>query len=82
MNNIYIPTSALARKLILEQFPEFSHLSISEVEKQGHDNRTYRLGNKMLIRMPTAAAYALKVPKEQELLPKLVSHLSIVSQLL
>lgn len=31
----------------------------------------------MLIRMPTAEAYALKVPKEQELLPKLDPHLSI-----
>jgi len=31
----------------------------------------------MLIRMPTAADYALKVPKEQELLPQLVKRLSV-----
>ncbi len=31
----------------------------------------------MLIRMPTAESYALKVLKEQELLPKLVAHLSV-----
>lgn len=79
MNNVCIPTPELARKLILEQFQEFAHLPISEVEKQGHDNRTYRLGNEMLIRMPTAAAYALKVPKEQELLPQLASNLTTVS---
>jgi aminoglycoside phosphotransferase (APT) family kinase protein len=52
-------------------------LPITDVEKQGHDNRTYRLGEHMLIRMPTAADYALKVPKEQELLPQLAKRLSV-----
>ncbi len=67
----------LARNLIAKQFPEFAHLPIISVEKQGHDNRTYRLGHNMLIRMPTAEPYALKVSKEQELLPCLASHLTI-----
>lgn len=67
----------LARKLIAEQFPEYASLPIVDVEKQGHDNRTYRLGEQMLIRMPTAADYALKVPKEQELLPGLAKSLSV-----
>lgn len=70
-------TPDLAGKLIAEQFPEFAHLPITSVEKQGHDNRTYRLGNDMLIRMPTAESYALKVPKEQALLPKLAPHLAV-----
>jgi aminoglycoside phosphotransferase (APT) family kinase protein len=69
-------TSELAQKLILEQFPEYGHLPITSVERQGHDNRTFRLGNEMLIRMPTAENYALKVAKEQELLPKLKDYLS------
>jgi aminoglycoside phosphotransferase (APT) family kinase protein len=78
MNNKSImPTLDLARKLIAEQFPEYAGLPITDVEKQGHDNRTYRLGSDMLIRMPTAADYALKVPKEQELLPQLAKRLSI-----
>lgn len=67
----------LARQLIAEQFPEYTHLPIISVEKQGHDNRTFRLGNEMLIRMPTAESYALKVPKEQQLLPKLAQHLRV-----
>lgn len=71
------PTPYLARKLILEQFPEYASLPLKDVEKQGHDNRTYRLGDHMLIRMPTAADYALKVPKEQELLPQLANRLSV-----
>ena len=78
MNNKSImPTLDLAGKLIEEQFPEYSHLQITDVEKQGHDNRTYRLGEHMLIRMPTAAHYALKVPKEQDLLPQLAKRLSL-----
>jgi len=76
MNTVNI-TPDLARKLIAEQFPEYAHLEVKEVEKQGHDNRTYRLGAEMLIRMPTAETYALKVSKEQELLPKLAKYLSI-----
>ena len=72
-----IPTLDLACKLIAEQFPEYADLPIKDVEKQGHDNRTYRLGEHMLIRMPTAKTYALKVPKEQELLPQLAKRLSV-----
>jgi hypothetical protein len=43
-----IPTLDLARKLIAEQFPEYASLPITDVEKQGHDNRD-----------PTAVAGAL-----------------------
>ena len=67
----------LVKKLISEQFPEYAHLPIKSVRKQGHDNRTYRLGNDMLVRMPSAEYYALKVPKEQELLPLLKPYLSV-----
>src|SRR5579871_29372 len=70
-------TPALAHKLIVEQFPEYAHLSVVSVERQGHDNRTYRLGENLLIRMPTDEFYALKVPKKQALLPKLASHLTV-----
>ncbi|MFN7038019.1 MAG: aminoglycoside phosphotransferase family protein [Alphaproteobacteria bacterium] len=77
MSNIQEITPHIAHKLIAEQFPEYAHLPVTEVEKQGHDNRTYRLGNKLLIRMPTSEEYALKVGIEQELLPKLALHLSL-----
>lgn len=80
MTNLYQPfgiTLELASKLIAKQFPEYAGLFITSVEAQGHDNRTYRLGDELLIRMPTAQEYALKVPKEQTLLPELAKHLSI-----
>jgi aminoglycoside phosphotransferase (APT) family kinase protein len=70
-------TLDLARKLIADQFPGFAGLPIISVEKQGHDNRTYRLGTDMLIRMPTAGSYALKVAKEHALLPLLAQCLTI-----
>ena len=73
----FIPSLALARQLIDAQFPEYTSLRISEVERQGHDNRTYRLGDNMLIRMPTAAHYAQKIAIEQDLLPQLAPHLSL-----
>lgn len=73
----FMVNTDLAKSLIEEQFSEFSDLAIIEVDKQGHDNRTYRLGSDMLIRMPTKETYALKVPIEQELLPLLAPHLTV-----
>lgn len=72
--NITIP---LASKLIANQFPQYAHLPITSVKKQGHDHRTFRLGDNMLIRMPTEQSYALKIPKEQKLLPLLKPYLPI-----
>ncbi len=70
-------SAALAEKLIAEQFPQWAKLPIKPVEVDGHDNRTFRLGQEMLIRMPSDDEYALKVPKEQEWLPKLMPHISL-----
>ena len=58
-NKSIMPTLDLAFKLIEQQFPECASLIIADVEKQGHDNRTYRLGRHMLIRIPINADYAL-----------------------
>ena len=67
----------LVKNLIADQFPEYAHLTIAPVEKQGHDNRTFRLGDDMLARIPSAKYYALKVPKEQEFLPLLKPYFSV-----
>ena len=69
--------TALAEKLIAAQFPHFANLSIRSVEYQGHDNRTFHLGDEMLIRMPSAEEYTLSVLKEHEWLPKIKSHISL-----
>lgn len=70
-------TDDLVKSLISKQFPQFAHLNIESVDIQGHDNRTYRLGDTMCIRLPTAECYALKIPIEQEFLPLLAKHLTI-----
>lgn len=67
----------LVQKLIQTQFPAFASLAIQPVMVQGHDNRTFRLGTDLLVRLPTAHAYALKVPKEQQILPFLAKHLTV-----
>ncbi len=63
-------------KLIETQFPEYSKLSIKAVEPNGSDNRTFRLGDKMSIRLPSAQRYASKVLLEHKWLPKLAACLS------
>ena len=67
---------SLVHKLIIEQFPQWKHLSIKPVPLSGWDNRTFRLGNTMSIRLPSAQCYAEKVEKEQKWLPILAPHLS------
>lgn len=76
MTNLVI-TVSLVEQLIKEQFPEWASLSITPVPISGHDNRTFRLGDRMLVRLPSALEYATKVEKEQRWLPFLGRHLSI-----
>ncbi|WP_346243407.1 aminoglycoside phosphotransferase family protein [Shouchella clausii] len=71
------PTIELARKLIDEQFPEWSNLEIKHVQKSGHDNRTFRLGATMSIRLPIHEAYAPQVEKEAKWLPMLAPHFDL-----
>ncbi|WP_068778687.1 aminoglycoside phosphotransferase family protein [Paenibacillus sp. GM2] len=56
-------------QLITSQFPEWRDLEIVPVEKSGHDNRTYRLGSEMTIRLPSHERYASAVEKELIWLP-------------
>ncbi|GAA2759364.1 aminoglycoside phosphotransferase family protein [Actinopolymorpha rutila] len=44
---------------------------------EGWDNRTFRLGDEMLVRLPSAAPYALAVDKEQRWLPILAPQLPL-----
>lgn len=67
----------LVHRLIQAQFPDWAHLPIERVEPGGWDNRTFRLGNAMLVRMPSGPAYVAQVEKEHRWLPKLASHLPL-----
>lgn len=63
-------------KLINEQFKEFSNLEIRPVEKSGHDNRTFHLGDDMSIRMPSGKAYSKQIEKEVKWLPLFKENIS------
>jgi aminoglycoside phosphotransferase (APT) family kinase protein len=67
---------SLVNELVVEQFPQWAHLRITTIKFGGIDNKTYRLGDEMLIRLPSAEGYAGQVQKEQEWLPKIAPHLT------
>jgi aminoglycoside phosphotransferase (APT) family kinase protein len=69
--------AALVRRLIAAQFPQWSGLPVRPVEVDGWDNRTYRLGADMTVRLPTAAGYVPAVVKENEWLPRLATGLPV-----
>jgi aminoglycoside phosphotransferase (APT) family kinase protein len=65
------------RQLVTEQFPQWSKLPIAPVRDGGWDNRTFHLGDQMLVRLPSAAEYALAVEKEHRWLPELARQLPL-----
>ncbi|MBY0291779.1 MAG: aminoglycoside phosphotransferase family protein [Alphaproteobacteria bacterium] len=67
----------LVRRLIATQFPQWKHLPVQPVKIGGWDNRTFHLGDQMLVRLPSAEEYAMKVEKEQKWLPKLAPLLPL-----
>jgi aminoglycoside phosphotransferase (APT) family kinase protein len=67
----------LAQSLIASQFPQFSHLPITPVPNQGWDNRTFRLGEALTLRLPANPSYAEAVQKEARALTALSPHLSL-----
>jgi len=68
---------ALVRRLVAEQFPQWAGQLVTPVLPGGWDNRTFRLGDTMLVRLPSAAGYAASVAKEQHWLPALAPHLPL-----
>jgi len=69
--------AALVRRLIAAQFPQWSGMPVTPVEIDGWDNRTFRLGDDMTARLPTAAGYVPAVAKENRWLPRLAPSLPV-----
>jgi len=67
----------LARTLIDDQFPQWADLPIRRVALDGVDNRTFRLGDELSVRLPSGPWYALQVEKEQRWLPRLAPQLPL-----
>lgn len=70
-------TAELVRRLLRSQFPRWADLPIVPVEADGWDNRTYRLGSELTVRLPTAAGYVPAVAKEDAWLPVLAPQLPV-----
>lgn len=67
----------LVRDLVASQFPQWAHLPLARVRPGGWDNRTFRLGDDLLVRLPSAARYAGQAEKAQTWLPRLAPHLPV-----
>lgn len=70
-------TPDLVRCLLREQFPQWAVEHISAVDVQGWDNRTFRVSDDLLARLPSAEGYAAAVAKEHRWLPYLQSNLDL-----
>jgi aminoglycoside phosphotransferase (APT) family kinase protein len=69
--------AGLVKRLIATQFPRWSDLPVAPVAVDGWDNRTYRLGDDMTVRLPTAEGYTPAVEKEHRWLPVLAPALPV-----
>ncbi|MFJ9796957.1 aminoglycoside phosphotransferase family protein [Streptomyces sp. NPDC101145] len=67
--------SDLVRDLVAGQFPQWGDLPVRPVARQGWDNRTFRLGSGLAVRLPSAEGYVAAVEKEDRCLPVLAAHL-------
>ena len=67
----------LVRRLVDRQFPQWAHLPIAPVDDDGWDNWTFRLGDRLKVRLPSDEGYAEQAEKESRWLPLLAPHLPV-----
>ena len=70
-------TVDLVSKRVRPQFPEWAQLPVRPVDVDGWDNATFRLGETMSVRLPSAGHYVEAVEKEHRWLPILASELPL-----
>jgi aminoglycoside phosphotransferase (APT) family kinase protein len=68
---------ALVQQLVASQFPEWGNLPVRRVQPGGWDNVTFRLGDRMAVRLPSAAEYVPQIEKQHAWLPKLAPSLPL-----
>jgi aminoglycoside phosphotransferase (APT) family kinase protein len=69
--------AGLVRRLVAAQLPHWRDLEVVPVEADGWDNRTYRLGPELSVRLPTGDSYVPAVAKEHRWLPVLAPELPL-----
>jgi aminoglycoside phosphotransferase (APT) family kinase protein len=70
-------TVDLVSRLVAEQFPEWADLPVRPVDVDGWDNATFRLGETMSVRLPSAEDYVAAIEKEHRWLPVLARQLPL-----
>ena len=63
--------------LLREQFPQWADLPVRPVDVDGNDNTSFRLGDELLVRLPSHDRYVLGVEKEHRWLPVLAKQLPL-----
>lgn len=69
--------AALVRRLVAAQFSHWADLPVSPVLPGGWDNKLFHLGDRLVVRMPSASVYAAQVEKEHAWLPQLAPFLPL-----
>jgi aminoglycoside phosphotransferase (APT) family kinase protein len=68
---------SLVQRLVRAQLPQWADLPIKPVAVGGWYNRTFHLGEQLLVRLPSSVKYADNVRKEQTWLPWLAPKLPL-----
>src|SRR6266705_1887629 len=71
-------TTTLVKQLLRTQFPQWAGLPVEPVEDSGWDNKTFRLGDTMSVRLPSTRHHVAQVEKEHRWLPVLRPHLPLL----
>jgi len=69
-------TADVAARLVAAQFPQWASLPVTPVTLKGYDNTTFRLGDELSIRLPSASCVP-QVAKEHRWLPVLARQLPL-----
>lgn len=67
----------LVERLVAAQFPQWAGLPVTAVAMDGWDNWTFRLGDDMKVRLPSAEGYVPQAEKEARWLRVLAPHLPL-----
>ncbi|MGQ2919070.1 MAG: aminoglycoside phosphotransferase family protein [Rhizobium oryzihabitans] len=77
MDDRIVVSPQQVRALVAGQFPQWAHLDVRPVDHAGWSNRSFRLGESMLVRLPSAERYVAQVEKEHRWLPELAPRLPL-----
>jgi aminoglycoside phosphotransferase (APT) family kinase protein len=75
--NVTTIDTALVYGLVAAQFPQWADLLVEPIVPGGWDNRTFRLGDRMTVRLPSAEGYVPQIEKEHRWLPELARQLPL-----